>query len=92
MSTLAFGEDVRVLPASFSQERLWFLDQLVPDSCGFNVSAAWYLTGPLDVDVLERSLQRIIGRHETLRTTFRVVDGRPRQVIRQIIAASFHGA
>ena len=69
------------LPLSLAQQRLWFLDQLVPDSPLYNLAAAVRLQGPLDVAALERSLGEIVRRHEALRTTFLTVDGRPRQVI-----------
>ncbi len=68
-------------PASFAQERLWFLDQMLPESPLYNVPGAWRLAGRLDAAALERSLGALAGRHEALRTTFRAVDGRPVQVI-----------
>ncbi len=71
----------RELPLSFAQERLWFLDQLEPGNSVYNVSGAFRLSGRLDVAALERSLNEIVGRHEALRTTFRSVEGSPRQVI-----------
>ncbi|MGB7921969.1 MAG: amino acid adenylation domain-containing protein [Pyrinomonadaceae bacterium] len=70
-----------VLPLSFAQQRLWFLDQLEPDSTSYNIPAAVRLTGQLNVDALERSISEIIRRHEVLRTSFTVIDGQPRQVI-----------
>ncbi|HKG20385.1 MAG TPA: amino acid adenylation domain-containing protein [Blastocatellia bacterium] len=69
------------LPLSFSQLRLWFLDQLEPGSPLYNVPSAVRLAGRLDIGVLERSLKEIIRRHEALRTTFAVVNGEPRQFI-----------
>jgi amino acid adenylation domain-containing protein/non-ribosomal peptide synthase protein (TIGR01720 family) len=73
------------LPLSLPQQRLWFLDQLQPGSPVYNIPAAVHIAGSLDVVVLQRSLNAIIHRHETLRTTFAAVDGQPIQ----IIAASF---
>jgi amino acid adenylation domain-containing protein/FkbM family methyltransferase len=70
-----------VLPLSFAQQRLWFLAQLMPDSSLYNMSAAVRLTGALDVVALERSLNAQVRRHEVLRTTFALVDGRPAQII-----------
>src|SRR5262249_45101737 len=70
-----------VLPLSFAQQRLWFLDQLQPGSAFYNIPAALRLTGKLDVDALRRSLSEIVRRHESLRTTFEIVDGEPVQVI-----------
>jgi amino acid adenylation domain-containing protein len=62
---------------SFAQERLWFLDQLNPDSAVFNVPLAVRLSGPIDAQALERSVNEIVRRHEALRTTFTTVDGNP---------------
>lgn len=69
------------LPLSFNQERLWFIDQLLPGSSLHNMSAAFRLTGSLNVAALEKSLGEIVRRHESLRTAFRSVDGQPVQVI-----------
>ncbi|HEV2707197.1 MAG TPA: amino acid adenylation domain-containing protein, partial [Pyrinomonadaceae bacterium] len=71
----------RGLPLSFAQQRLWFLDRLEPESVAYNLPAAIRLTGRLDVPVLEQSLREIIRRHESLRTTFSEVAGRPLQLI-----------
>jgi len=71
----------RELPLSFAQQRLWFLDQLEPNSPMYNIPDVVRLIGPLDVEVLKRCLNEIVRRHEVLRTTFAVVDGRPVQVI-----------
>ncbi|MGH1392474.1 MAG: amino acid adenylation domain-containing protein [Trichormus sp.] len=65
------------LPLSFAQQRLWFLEQLQPDSYTYNLPTAVRLTGILDVELLERSLNTIIQRHEVLRTNFKTVDGNP---------------
>ncbi|MCA1612827.1 MAG: condensation domain-containing protein [Acidobacteria bacterium] len=70
------------VPLSFAQQRLWFLNQLEPDSSAYNVPAALRLEGRLSVETLERTLSEIVRRHEVLRTTFRVVDGRAEQVVR----------
>lgn len=69
------------LPLSFAQERLWFIDQLEPGSSVYNFPAALRLKGPLNVSALKQSLDVIIRRHETLRTTFVKVEGRPIQII-----------
>ncbi len=68
-------------PLSFAQERLWFLDQLEPNSAAYNISSAFLLIGDLDIPALEQSLNEIVHRHEALRTIFAVEDGRPVQVI-----------
>jgi amino acid adenylation domain-containing protein len=69
------------VPVSFAQQRLWLLDQLVPGNPFYNIPAAIRLTFPLNVAALEQSLNEIVRRHEALRTTFAVVDGKPVQVI-----------
>jgi amino acid adenylation domain-containing protein len=69
------------LPLSFAQQRLWFLDQLVPDAAIYNIPLAYRVTGELNVGALEQSLVEIVRRHEALRTTFAAVDGQPIQVI-----------
>jgi len=69
------------LPLSFSQERLWFLDQLEPNSSTYNISRAVRLRNSLNVEAFEQSLTEIVRRHESLRTTFPAVDGRPVQII-----------
>jgi len=66
---------------SFSQERVWFLEQLQPGSSVHNIPAAFRLPGPLNILALEQSINKIVERHEVLRTTFRVRDGQPVQVI-----------
>ncbi|HEY2732123.1 MAG TPA: amino acid adenylation domain-containing protein [Polyangia bacterium] len=68
-------------PASSSQQRLWFLDQLRPRSAAYNLPLASRLQGPLDVGVLSRALEEIVARHESLRTTFSSREGVPVQVI-----------
>ena len=69
------------LPLSFAQQRLWFLDQLEPNSHLYNILIAVRLTGNLRIEKLEESLNEIVRRHEVLRTTFAIVDGQPTQVI-----------
>ena len=63
------AEDVFVFPASFAQQRLWFLDKLEPGQ-GYNVPFALRLTGKLRPNILERALKELVTRHEVLRTTF----------------------
>jgi amino acid adenylation domain-containing protein len=69
------------MPASFAQQRLWFLDQLEPGSTAYNMSEVFRLKGKLDVRALERSLVEVISRHGTLRTTFTFAEGKLFQVV-----------
>ncbi|HLW00769.1 MAG TPA: amino acid adenylation domain-containing protein [Ktedonobacterales bacterium] len=69
------------IPLSFAQESLWLIHQLAPESTAYNLVHALRLLGTLNLTILEQSLQEIVNRHETLRTTFRVVEGQPRQII-----------
>jgi amino acid adenylation domain-containing protein len=68
-------------PLSLAQQRLWFVDQLEPGSSLYNLSIAVRLTGHLDADALSGALNEIVRRHESLRTSFSMADGRPVQVI-----------
>ncbi|PMB49540.1 non-ribosomal peptide synthetase [Fischerella thermalis CCMEE 5205] len=70
-----------VLLLSLVQERLWFLYQLQPDIPLFNDSILIHVTGKLDSIALEKSFNEIIKRHEILRTTFKIVDTQPIQII-----------
>ncbi len=70
-----------LLPLSFAQQRLWFLDQLEKERSFYNVPIALCIKGKLDKAALERSLNEIIRRHESLRTTFESVDELPVQVV-----------
>lgn len=69
------------LQLSFAQQRLWFIDQLTPGNPVYNIPIVRYLTGPVDVKILEQCLNEIVRRHETLRTTIPVVNGQPVQHI-----------
>jgi amino acid adenylation domain-containing protein/FkbH-like protein/non-ribosomal peptide synthase protein (TIGR01720 family)/FkbM family methyltransferase len=73
--------EAQTFPVSFAQQRLWFLAQLEPDSPFYNMFKAVRLNGSVDLEVLERSLNEIIRRHEVLRTNFSVVELTPVQVI-----------
>ena len=61
-------------PLSFSQQRLWFLDQLEPGNSAYNITVPLKLTGRLNVDVLRRSFAEVVRRHEILRTIFVTTD------------------
>ncbi len=69
------------IPLSFTQQRLWFLDQMEPGLLTYNMWSTAVLHGRLDVALFRRCLTEIVRRHEVLRTTFRDQDGVPVQVI-----------
>lgn len=67
-------------PLSFAQELMWLLDHLI-DTSAYHVPRALRIKGPLNVDALEYALNKIIERHEILRTTYQAVDGKPMQFV-----------
>ena len=70
------------LPLSLAQQRLWFLDQLDrAASAAYHMPAALRLLGKLDIAALQATLNRLVARHESLRTCFVAVDGVPHQQI-----------
>lgn len=73
--------DANEFPLSFAQQQLWFLDRLTPDASIYNESAAVRLSGKLNLWALKQSINEIIRRHESLRTTFPLLGGKPIQVI-----------
>jgi len=75
------ADKIPAKPLSFAQQRLWFLEQLEPNSSIYNVPVLVRLTGALDVVALEQCLDTIIARHEALRTRFIWLDDAPAQVI-----------
>jgi amino acid adenylation domain-containing protein len=73
------------IPLSFGQQRLWFLDQLMPGGGLYNLPTGAYLQGPLNVAALQRSFNEVVRRHEVLRTSFTTAEGRPVQVIAPLL-------
>src|SRR5437870_4299460 len=71
----------KTVPLSFAQQRLWFLDQLEPDSALYNISRAARMKGRLDMPALHQALNALVARHESLRTNFDSVEGEPVQII-----------
>ncbi|HMD99889.1 MAG TPA: amino acid adenylation domain-containing protein, partial [Terriglobia bacterium] len=76
-------------PLSFAQERLWFLDQLESRSPVYNIAQAVEWKGPLDRNAMEKALDALVVRHESLRTVFRSVEGIPVQVVTPARAVPF---
>ncbi|WP_323114777.1 non-ribosomal peptide synthetase [Pseudomonas guariconensis] len=77
---------LQVLPASYAQQRLWFIWQLEPQASAYNLTGAFRLRGPLDHAALEQTLAALLARHEVLRTTFRLEEGAVQQVIHAAMA------
>jgi amino acid adenylation domain-containing protein len=73
--------DSAAIPLSFAQERLWLIEKLVPGSSVYNMPGALHLKGSLDSAALRQTLDTIVERHESLRTTFETHDGKPVQKI-----------
>ncbi|BAY25368.1 non-ribosomal peptide synthase [Calothrix sp. NIES-2100] len=82
------GDRTQNIPLSFAQERLWLLNQLEPDNPFYNEHVALKLHGQLNIVALEQSLNKIISRHETLRTNFRTINEQPVQVIADSLTLS----
>src|SRR5262249_35012750 len=73
----------RVFPVSLAQQRLWFLEQLEPNTAVYNLAYAFRLRGPLNLQAARLSLQSILDRHEALRSVFAWVGDDPVQVIQR---------
>ena len=75
------SEEAVVFPTSYAQRRMWFMDQFEPGSPYYNIPMAMRLKGKFDYEIFEKTINKIIRRHESLRTTFASIDGNPVQVI-----------
>jgi amino acid adenylation domain-containing protein len=73
--------DEAEFPLSFAQQRLWFLDRLTPGKWYYNIPSAVRVSSRLSIPLLQRTLDEMIRRHESLRTVFRAKDGVPTQVV-----------
>ncbi|MCS7483565.1 amino acid adenylation domain-containing protein [Umezawaea endophytica] len=82
---LVAGERPDVLPLSFGQQRLWFLNRLEGDSATYTIPLALRLSGKLDRGALRDAFADVVDRHEVLRTVYPEVDGSPRQEIRTVL-------
>ena len=68
-------------PASTDQAALWFIQQLEPNTSAYNIGNGFRFKGKLDVALFERCLNVVVQRHESLRTVFKAIDGRPFQFV-----------
>ncbi|MDO9712576.1 non-ribosomal peptide synthetase [Paracraurococcus lichenis] len=84
----AAPEAGRAHPTSFAQRRFWVLDRLDPGNPALNVAVRWRIEGDLSTGQIAAAFERIIARHEVLRTCFIERDGEPVQVVRE--AVPFH--
>ncbi|WP_225422686.1 condensation domain-containing protein, partial [Pseudomonas huaxiensis] len=81
LQAISKADRAQPLALSYAQQRQWFLWQLEPQSAAYNMPAALRLKGALDIAALELAFETLIGRHETLRTTFRQDGSQAVQVI-----------
>src|SRR5579859_7807150 len=69
------------VPATFAQQRLWFLEQMQPGNLAYLIAWSIRFSGELNIDVLERSLNEMVRRHKVFRTTFAEMDNNIVQVV-----------
>ena len=74
-------QDVLLFPLSHGQENIWLISRMFPDTPLFNLHNTFRLRMAVDPTVLERAVNEVVRRHEVLRTTFRLVDDTPVQVV-----------
>ncbi len=75
-----------IFPLSAAQERLWIVEQIAPGTAAYHIPVVLRLRGDLNVPALREALQRVVGRHEALRTSISRIDGRPVQVVSESVA------
>lgn len=81
MGSLSVENEVYLLPSSYGQNRIWFFEQMLPNSPTYHIPILLKITGDLQPAVLEKTIQKIIERHEVLRTTFLEVEGELKQKV-----------
>jgi hypothetical protein len=77
----SLGEPLYRFPTSLGQQSFWYLDRLEPGNPCWNIAVRFRIVGPLDVSLLQRSIDEVVRRHDVLRTSFAMVDGRLAQVV-----------
>lgn len=83
------NNDSNESPLSYGQQALWFLHQLLPDEISFNVAGAIRIHGDLNIPALERAFEQLVERHESLRSTFHVINGEPVQRVHEAVDGFF---
>ena len=78
---IATDQTTYAFPTSYTEEGVWFLHQMEPESAAYNLQVAIRKEGRVDVESIQQSLNMIVQRHEVLRTSFRVIEEQPMQVI-----------
>src|SRR5258708_20086618 len=75
------GEPLYRFPTSLAQQSFWYLDRLEPGNPCWNIAVRFRLVGPLDVYLLQRSINEVVRRHDVLRTSFALIDGAIAQIV-----------
>ncbi|MEH2290147.1 amino acid adenylation domain-containing protein [Nostoc sp.] len=88
LSFIQQEKNTSIYPLSFTQQGLWFINQLTPDTPTYNIPIVISFKGCINLTALQDSFNEIIRRHEVLRTSFTIVDGQPVQVINQGVTLS----
>jgi amino acid adenylation domain-containing protein len=81
VSRIPPADRTKPIPLSYSQEQVWFMEQLYPSNRAYNYVAAIHLAGRLNVDALQEGIRALVKKHEIFRTAFAVSDGEPYQII-----------
>ncbi|HBS47229.1 MAG TPA: hypothetical protein DEA91_27180, partial [Paenibacillus sp.] len=81
-------ENKEALPLSYAQQRLWFMDRFNPNSSLYNIPTVWHLKGNWIPEALEKGFNRLIERHESLRTVFKEIGEQPVQQIVEFLPSA----
>src|SRR5262249_54826060 len=87
--TIAAGGAREWSAPSFAQKSLWFINELEPNNPVYNIYFSLRLRGQVNVATLQQCIDEIINRHDALRTTFKVIDGEPAQIITSSLRLKF---